>query len=38
MYGLPVSAIRAANPNVDFNRLHAGDQIFIPPNPLPSGP
>jgi LysM repeat protein len=38
MYGLPVSALRAANPNVDFNRLHAGDSIFIPPNPLPSGP
>jgi LysM repeat protein len=38
MYGLPVSALRAANPNVDFNRLRAGDSIVIPPSPLTSGP
>ena len=33
MYGLPVSAIRAANPKVDFNRLKPGVAITIPPSP-----
>jgi hypothetical protein len=33
MYGLPVSAIKAANPNVDFNRLRPGVAITIPPTP-----
>lgn len=40
VYGLPVSALRAANPGVDFNKLHPGDTIYIPPNGLTpsSGP
>jgi LysM repeat protein len=29
-YGIPVSAIREANPNVDFNKLKPGDSIYIP--------
>ena len=33
MYGLPVSAIKAANPRVDFNRLAPGVAITIPPTP-----
>ncbi|HVV01263.1 MAG TPA: LysM peptidoglycan-binding domain-containing protein [Verrucomicrobiae bacterium] len=35
MYGLPVSALQAANPNVDFSRLKAGDSLVIPPTHLP---
>jgi hypothetical protein len=34
IYGVPESAIRAANPNVDFRRLRAGDSINIPRNAL----
>lgn len=30
IYGIPESAIRAANPNVNFNRLQPGDSIAIP--------
>lgn len=30
IYGVPESALRAANPNVDFNRLKPGDSINIP--------
>lgn len=30
IYGVPVSAIRAANPNVDLNRMKPGDSINIP--------
>lgn len=30
IYGIPESAIRAANPNVDFSRLRPGDSITIP--------
>jgi LysM repeat protein len=30
IYGLPVSALRAANPNLDLNRLKPGDAINIP--------
>jgi LysM repeat protein len=30
IYGLPENAIRAANPNVDFNRLRPGEAINIP--------
>ncbi len=45
IYGVPESAIRAANPNVDFNRIRPGDSILIPRNamsprtqvPLPQG-
>jgi LysM repeat protein len=40
MYGLPVSAIRAANPKVNFNRLKPGEAIIIPRSPFmpPSSP
>ena len=34
MYGLPPSAIRAANPNVNFSRLKPGTAITIPRSPL----
>lgn len=34
MYGLPVSAITAANPSVNFNRLKPGDAIIIPKSPF----
>ena len=30
IYGIPESAIRAANPGVDFSRLRPGDSITIP--------
>lgn len=30
IYGVPESAIRAANPNVDLSRLRPGDSIFLP--------
>jgi hypothetical protein len=40
MYGLPASAIRAANPRVNFSKLKPGTAITIPPSPLspPSAP
>jgi len=31
LYGVPFSAIRAANPNANLNRLRPGDTIFLPP-------
>jgi LysM repeat protein len=34
MYGLPVNAIKAANPKVDFNKLKPGVAITIPPSPF----
>jgi LysM repeat protein len=34
MYGIPVNAIRAANPNIDISRLKPGDAITIPANAL----
>jgi LysM repeat protein len=34
MYGLPVSAIKAANPKVDFNKLKPGVAITIPRSPF----
>jgi hypothetical protein len=37
IYGVPESAIRAANPNVDFRRLRPGDSIYIPRNALTPG-
>jgi len=37
MYGLPVSAITAANPQVNFNRLKPGDAIIIPKSPFAPG-
>jgi LysM repeat protein len=33
MYGLPVSALKAANPRVDFNKLKPGTAVTIPPGP-----
>ena len=33
MYGLPVNAIKAANPKVDFTKLKPGVAITIPPSP-----
>ncbi len=38
IYGVPESAIRAANPNLDFNRLRPGDSIYIPRNALVPAP
>ena len=38
IYGVPVSALRAANPNLDLARLKPGDAINIPPAQLPSTP
>lgn len=37
MYGLPVQAILAANPKVNFSRLKPGQAITIPPSPLNPG-
>jgi hypothetical protein len=37
IYGVPENAIRAANPNINFNQLRPGDSINIPrsaPNPI----
>jgi hypothetical protein len=34
IYGIPESAIRAANPNLNFSRLRPGDSITIPGNAL----
>ena len=36
VYGVPVSAIRAANPRVDLSRLQAGQTLNIPPTLLPN--
>ena len=38
MYGLPESAIKAANPKVDFKKLKPGMSITIPPSPFSSAP
>ncbi len=35
IYGVPVSALRQANPNLDLNKLRPGDSISIPPSTLP---
>jgi LysM repeat protein len=37
MYGVPVSAITAANPQVNFSRLKPGDAIIIPKSPFAPG-
>lgn len=34
LYRVAISAIRDANPNVDFTKLKPGDSIFIPPSLL----
>jgi len=36
LYGVPVSAIRAANPRVDLNKLKPGESLYIPPTLLPN--
>jgi LysM repeat protein len=36
IYGVPESAIRAANPGVNFNRLRPGDSLYIPRSALPA--
>jgi LysM repeat protein len=38
IYGVPVTALRAANPNLDLNRLKPGDSLNIPPANLPPPP
>jgi len=38
IYGVPESAIRAANPNLDFSRLRPGDAINLPRLALPPVP
>jgi hypothetical protein len=37
IYGVPVNAIRAANPGLDINRLKPGDRLTIPRNALGPG-
>lgn len=36
MYGLPIEAIKAANPKVDFTKLRPGVEITIPSSPFAS--
>src|ERR1044071_2331850 len=38
IYGIPVNALKAANPNKDMNRLRPGDSLNIPPVILPPAP
>jgi hypothetical protein len=38
LYGVPVSALRAANPNIDVLRLKPGDTITLPPNAFSPSP
>ena len=38
IYGVPVNALRAANPNKDLTRLRPGDSLNIPPVVLPPAP
>jgi len=40
LYGVPISAIREANPGVDFTKLQPGDSIFVPKSTMtvPGGP
>jgi murein DD-endopeptidase MepM/ murein hydrolase activator NlpD len=35
IYGVPVQALREANPNVDLRRLRPGDTLNIPPTTIP---
>jgi hypothetical protein len=34
IYGVPVSALQAANPAIDINNIRPGDTVYIPRNPL----
>jgi LysM domain len=36
IYGVPVSALRQANPNLNLNRLRPGDALAIPPSQMPT--
>ncbi len=38
IYGVPVNALRAANPNLDLSRLRPGTQLVIPRTSLPPLP
>ena len=38
IYGVPISALRAANPNLNLNRLSPGTQLVIPRTTLPPLP
>jgi LysM repeat protein len=38
IYGVPVAALRDANPDVNLNRLKPGDVLNIPRNPLAPSP
>jgi len=38
LYGVDPNALRAANPNVNFEKLKAGDSISVPFTLLPFGP
>src|SRR5882724_511781 len=38
LYGVPLSAIRAANPTLDVSKLKPGDTINIPPNAFSPAP
>jgi len=35
IYGVPVSALRQANPRLNLNRLRPGDSLVIPPSQFP---
>jgi LysM repeat protein len=37
IYGVPVTALRQANPNVNLDRLRPGDSLVIPPAAPPPG-
>jgi hypothetical protein len=34
IYGVPMNALRAANPRLNLNKLHPGDTVVVPRNPL----
>ena len=38
IFGVPISALREANPRTDVNKLRPGDTLFIPPNPMAPQP
>ena len=38
IYGIPVAALRAANPNTDLGRLRPGESLNIPQADLPPKP
>jgi len=38
LYGVSISALRAANPDVNLRKLRPGDSVLIPNRPSPTGP